>query len=117
MASRNGKKVTGKRPSANSARKMNSKSAANQLNQAASKTLKENSSKIAKSLLKGALEGDVPSTKLLIGLVDGPEDGLNQGQKRWLESLAENLANEPDWEASDAEAAGEVMAVCKESED
>lgn len=117
MASRNGKKVMGKGPSANSARKMNSKNAANQLSQAASRTLKDNSSKIAKSLLKGALEGDLPSTKLLIGLADGPEEGLDQGQKRWLESLAENLANEPDWEGSDVEAAGEAMAARRKPED
>lgn len=80
------------------------------LNEAAGKTLEENSSKIAKSLLKSTLEGNASSARLLMSLAEGPADSEKAGMKRQIRSIAKKLAAEPEWSGETIEAAAETSA-------
>ena len=80
------------------------------LNEAAGKTLEENSSEIAESLLKSTLEGNANSARLLVSLAEGPAESGKAGMKRRLRSIAKKLAAEPEWSGETIEAAAETCA-------
>jgi hypothetical protein len=101
-----GKKAAGKK----AAEKKATGRGASMLNEAAGKTLEENSSKIAKSLLKSTLEGNASSARLLMSLAEGPADSEKAGMKRQIRSIAKKLAAEPEWSGETIEAAAETSA-------
>ena len=96
-----GKKTAGKKASGRGT---------SMLNEAAGKTLEENSSKIAKSLLKSTLGGNASSARLLVSLAEGPAESGKAGMKRRLRSIATKLAAEPEWSGETMEAATKASA-------
>jgi hypothetical protein len=77
------------------------------MNAAADKALELNSVKIAKTLLKSTLGGNLTSAKLLFALADGQIDCEDEVVVQGIVSLAERLAAEPECSAEEIEAATE----------
>jgi hypothetical protein len=106
--------VMGKPPVNGSGKKAAGKKAtgrgASMLNEAADKTLEENSSEIAKSLLANTLKGNVSSIRMLMELAGGPAESGKAGTKRRFRSIAKELAAEPEWSDDAIEAAAETGA-------
>src|ERR1035441_4664938 len=75
------------------------------MNAAADKALELNSVKIAKTLLKSTLGGNVTSAKLLFALADGQIDCEDEVVVQGFVSLAERLAAEPECSTEEIEAA------------
>lgn len=69
------------------------------LKRTADRVVKRNSAKLSKMLLEKALEGDLTSVKLLVTLAEGKKpEKRSQGP-----SLAEQWANQPQWEGEEEE--------------
>jgi hypothetical protein len=71
---------------------------AEQLRQEADKQVGLNSEKLADLLAQKALEGDLASTKMLLGLAENKKPRAKPGKKRRGPSLAEQLTAEPEWQ-------------------
>jgi hypothetical protein len=87
-ANGNGKQTAGKKAAGQGA---------SRLSEAAGKTLEENSSEIAQSLLDSTLKGNASSARLLVELAEGPAESKNARTKRRTGSMAKKLAAEPEW--------------------
>jgi hypothetical protein len=87
------------------------------MNEAADKTLAENSAKIAQSLLDNILKkGNVTSAKLLFALADGLVDCEDEGVMKHVFSLAEGLAAEQEWSGDEIDGAAEGCIDGREPE-
>jgi hypothetical protein len=87
------------------------------LNEAADKTLENNSDKIANSLLNSTLDGNISSAKLLIALAEGLIDCEDAEVMERLCSFAESLASEPEWVGELNETEAETGLGRREPED
>jgi hypothetical protein len=78
------------------------------VNDAAKTALTKSGGRIAILLLREAMFGGTPSTKMLVGLADDPpEEEKPEGTEDFL-SQALRLANEPPWEDKNLKAAAET---------
>lgn len=82
------------------------KDGAERLREAADKQVGLNSDKLADLLTKKALEGDLASTKVLVGLAERKKPKPVRKRKRRGPSLAERLAAEPEWTGQEEEDEG-----------
>jgi hypothetical protein len=72
-------------------------------------TVEEHGARIAKSLLKETLKGDVSSAKLLISLAEPRPEKEGTKKKTWRgQSLATALAAEPQWRDEETEGTAET---------
>jgi hypothetical protein len=78
-------------------RERTSKDGAEQLKRAADKRVGRNSEKLADLLTEKALEGDLASARVLVGLAERKKPREKQVKKRRGPSLAERLVAEPEW--------------------
>jgi hypothetical protein len=97
------KQAAGKKPHGRGAGKAAVNPGKAKLNAAADETLGRHSAEIAEKLYQGFMTGDVTSARLLFALADGQIDLEREGAMERLCSLAEKLANEPQWEGETAE--------------
>jgi hypothetical protein len=74
------------------------KDGAEQLKRAADKRVGRNSEVLADLLTKKALEGDLASARVLVGLAERKKPREKQVKKRRGPSLAERLVAEPEWQ-------------------
>ncbi len=86
------------------------------LREAAGKAVDENGKKIAQSLLKGALKGNVSSTKLLLSLAELEREQEDAGKSRHGWSTALALGSEPQWQEPASEASAETAGGSREPE-
>ena len=86
------------------------------LREAAGKAVDKNGKQIAKSLLDGALKGNVSSTKLLLLLAELEQEQKDAGKSRYGWSTAQSLAAEPEWQEPVAEASAETTGGSREPE-
>jgi hypothetical protein len=86
------------------------------LREAAGKAVSENGEGIAESLLKGALSGNVSSTKLLLSLAELEQEPGAAGKSRHGRSTAQALAAEPEWQEPVPEASAETTGGSREPE-
>jgi len=87
------------------------------LREAAGKAVDKNGKQIAKSLLDGALKGNVSSTKLLLLLADLKQEQGDAGKSRHGWSKAQALAAEPQWQDLVPEAGAKTQGGSREPED
>jgi hypothetical protein len=78
-------------------RERTGKDGAEQLRRAADKRVGRNSEKLADLLTVKALEGDLASTRVLVGLAGSKKPRAERAKKRRGPSLAERLVAEPEW--------------------
>lgn len=71
---------------------------AERLRQAADKLVGRNSKKLADLLTNKALEGDLASTRVLVGLAERKKPKAEPVKKRRGPGMAERLAAEPKWQ-------------------
>ena len=103
-------KPSGKRPGKKRAEKSATGKRPASLNEAIGKVLKQNSDKIARSLLEGTLKGNVSCARLFLELAKGQEDNPNQEAKRDFPSQAMALAMEPEWVPEAMETTASIRA-------
>jgi hypothetical protein len=65
------------------------------------RTVRKNSTKIAESLVKSALEGNSNSARLLVSLVNRKKNKKTPVKTRHGPSVAMNLAEEPQWKGEE----------------
>lgn len=84
-------------------RKRASKDGAELLHQAADRRVGQNSEKLADMLTEKALNGDLASTKALVGYAERkkPKPKPEPKKKQRGPSMAERLAEEPEWKGED----------------
>ena len=70
---------------------------ATKLNKAASKSMQQDSVWIAQTLLQNAMKGNVASLRCLFELAEGSQEELGVGEARLTRSIANELAEEPQW--------------------
>jgi hypothetical protein len=85
------------RPRKSGTAKKSAKKGTSKLRRAADRTVAANSTKIAETLLDGALKGHLMSTRLLIDLANGEVGEGEEEPTRRLCSWAGKLAAEPEW--------------------
>lgn len=110
------KRAVGRKPPGTEAEKKKVSRGTDKLKQAADKKLRENSEKIAESLLKKTLAGNSISAKLLISLAEGKTDCQVEEVVQRRCNLAEELASEPEWVGELDEAEAEAGLVHSEPE-
>ena len=86
------------------------------LHEEAGQTVGKNSRKLAKSFLKGALEGNLNSAKLLLSLAELQSDPEDAERSRHGRSLAQSLAAEPEWPETVDETTAETTGGGREPE-
>jgi hypothetical protein len=86
------------------------------LRKAAGKAVDENGEGIAESLLKGALSGNVSSTKLLLSLAESDQEPGAAGKSRHGWSAALALGAEPEWQEAAVETTAETQGGSREPE-
>ncbi|MGD0903244.1 MAG: hypothetical protein ABR924_09915 [Terracidiphilus sp.] len=86
------------------------------LREAAGKAVDENGEGIAESLLKGALSGNVSSTKLLLSLAESDQAPGAAGKSRHGWSAALALGAEPEWQEAADETTAETQGGSREPE-
>jgi hypothetical protein len=96
------KTTTAKRKQA-SRKKTTSEDGAERLRQAADKQVGKNSEKLVGLLAKKALEGDLASTRVLVGLAERKNPQAKPATKRHGTSQAERLVAEPEWQEEEEE--------------
>jgi hypothetical protein len=72
---------------------------AERLRQAADRRVGMNSEKLVDLLTQKALDGDLASTRVLVGLAEGKKPRAKPAKKRRGVSLAGQLEAEPEWKA------------------
>jgi hypothetical protein len=111
-----------RREQANKARKLAAgtsacKDGAELLRQAADKRVGLNSEKLADLLAENALQGDLTSAKVLIGLAERKKPSKEPVKKRRGPSLAERWAAEPEWREEPEEGPAETGCGGAEAEE
>jgi hypothetical protein len=76
-----------------------SEDGAERLRQAADRQVGMNSEKLVDLLTQKALDGDLASTRVLVGLAEGKKPRAKPAKKRRGVSLAGQLEAEPEWKA------------------